>query len=161
MGRFLSEDPEAFFDNEESTDLYHNNYAYVENKPLNFVDISGAGKVSAIAGVVKRVTRHKGFIKNLARMKTSSLRKTAKSLEKEINRHKAKPPSKHHQNEIRTFQEQLDLANKELGRRGSQEGAAGVCAVPIGLGSASDDSPGGEIIDFVLDFIGFSVGTAE
>jgi hypothetical protein len=68
---------------------------------------------------------HANFIEQLKNMKDSSLRKTIKSLEENIQEHLDKiannPASRdvpHWQSEIRTFQEQLDLARQEAIRRG-------------------------------------------
>ncbi len=72
-----------------------------------------------------RDPRHTNFIKQLEDMKDSSLKRTIRSLEENIQEHVDKiannPTSRdvaHWQSEIRTFQEQVKLALKEALRRG-------------------------------------------
>jgi hypothetical protein len=79
---------------------------------VNFVDPAG-------------LTPHLGFIKLLTKMADKSLKKTIKSLEKQIIKHKnaiddpaQKLAKQHHEHEIKVFEEQLDLAKKEATKRG-------------------------------------------
>lgn len=77
---------------------------YVGNNPVNFVDPLGL--------------MHGGFIKQVAKMANKSLKRTIRSLEKQIAKHESKNPSKHHKHELRIFEEQLKLAKGEAKRRG-------------------------------------------
>jgi hypothetical protein len=83
----------------------------VQNNPVNWVDPYGLS--------------HLGFIKKIANMADSSLRKTLKSLEKNIAKHEEalKDPAqdlakKHHEHELKVFKEQQRLASEETARRG-------------------------------------------
>jgi len=68
--------------------------------------------------------KHAGFIKILSGMRNKSVLKTIRSLETQIREHQDKlrrnPASRdtaHWQRELRTFQEQLELAKQEAIRR--------------------------------------------
>ena len=165
IGRFLQEDPVAFLESSEDDDRYHNAYSYVENNPVRFVDPTGRGKADWLIKLGMRLvgpvwkgataTRHRGFIQSLEKMNESSVRKTIRSLEKRLAEHRVKPPSKHHDVEIRAFEEQVELAKQALRKRGAGTGrTSGICPIE---GTAI----GGTLIDMMLDVAGFPVEEAE
>ncbi|OQX04119.1 MAG: hypothetical protein BWK80_54270 [Desulfobacteraceae bacterium IS3] len=66
-----------------------------------------------------------GFIKQLAQMADKGIKKTIKSLKKQIAEHEQslsdpaqEMAKKHHEHEMRVFKEQLKLAEEEAAKRG-------------------------------------------
>jgi len=105
IGRFISEDPIGL-----AGDI--NKYVYVQNNPVNWIDPLG-------------LAPHDAFIAQLAKMANKSLRKTIKSLMKQIEKHEKavadecqKQAKQHHEHELRVFKEQLKLAEQEVAKRG-------------------------------------------
>ena len=86
-------------------------YTYVQNDPVDLIDPHGLS--------------HIGFLRKIAKMADKSLRKTLKSLEKNIAEHEEalkdpvqKLAQKHHEHELRVFKEQHRLALEEADKRG-------------------------------------------
>jgi RHS repeat-associated protein len=113
LQRFISEDPIEFLAG--SVNLY----SYVSNNPPNLIDPLGL--------------EHEGFIKQLSEMADKSLRRTIKSLEKNLEqaiKDVADPnlarEINHNLHKVRLFREQASLALKEAGRRGLKIGILGI-----------------------------------
>ena len=93
-----------------------NLYRYVGNGPLTARDPLGLA--------------NEGFARQLADMADRSIRRTVRSLERNIQEHLAKLAdasqtlaSRHHEHELRVLREQLELAEREALRRGIKIGS--------------------------------------
>ena len=120
VGRWTAKDPISF--SGADVDLY----GYVANNPISYIDPYGL--------------LHEKFVIQLAKMADRSLKKTIKSLEKNIAKHEKalidqcqKEARKHHEHELRLFREQLDLAQKEAAKRGL------LAAGAVGTGLFAED----------------------
>jgi len=133
---------------------------HVGNSPVNGTDPYG-------------LFVNEGFVKLLVKMADKGLKKTIKSLTKRIVEHEAKTPSSHHQHEIKVFKAQLELAKKELEKRGlkypivfpfinkktpQEKGAGGPCPLnksdnqqPFESGADDGKFSIDDIIDFIFD----------
>lgn len=124
LHRFLSEDLVRTYG--ESL------YVYVLNNPLQFTDPFGL--------------QNEGFDKQVTDMADRGLRRTIRSLQKNIEEHitKLNDPRqylsiKHHEHELRVFREQLKIALKEATRRGIKIGGV------LGLLLFPDDANASEL----------------
>jgi rubrerythrin len=107
---------------------------------------------------------HQGFVLLLKKMTDKSLRKTIKSLEKQIEKHEAKiadwcekQAMKHHRHEVDVFTNQLKLAQEEATRRGLF-GTGAVFAEDITEEQAQRNTGGlmWEFLDIIGGFLGGS-----
>lgn len=173
LGRFLQTDPVDYMDGSSI-------YEYCFNNPVNYSDSTGEFGEGLIWTTVKKVVKsvvqkfvktegkkiaHKGFIKGLREMEDKSVRKTIKSLEKQIAKHaeSLRDPNQirsipHHQQELKVFKEQLELAKQEAAMRGVSATSAavvGTASVATGNGNCPEKGKGWveQVLDVVTDFI--------
>jgi RHS repeat-associated protein len=128
-----------------------NLYGYVGGNPVGWGDRYG-------------LQAHQGFVLLLKKMTDKSLRKTIKSLEKQIEKHEAKiadwcekQAMKHHRHEVDVFTNQLKLAQEEATRRGLF-GTGAVFAEDITEEQAQRNTGGlmWEFLDIIGGFLGGS-----